>query len=1150
MRFLFAFAGLLVVEGAPLQVRAAQAGAPVTVMQDADPLSPLSPLDRTVTLALERVSLKVALDAVARQTGVRIAYSRRVVPLDRPVSVQLDAVRVEAALDTLLHGTGVAPTLDRSGQILLVTDGDGPSRRAQQTGSVAGTVRDAGSGAPLAAVSVTVVGTRLTSATQADGRYAIAGVPAGTHRLRARLLGYTPGDTAVVVQDGQETVVDFGLRGSAIELNPVVAVGYANVRKSDLTGAVSSVSAEEFATKAAPTVTLSSGLQGKAAGVHVIDNSGMPGVGARVRIRGNGSINANSEPLYVVDGLPAEQGSNSTDPKSNPLMSVDPSEIQSIDVLKDASATAIYGARGANGVVLITTRRGQAGKSRVTLESSAGTQTISKTIPVLNAQQFMLLSNDARATANLSKLYSDAQIAAAQTYDYPAMMLRSGLQANQTISLSGGEPRLRYLLSGNFTRQEGIELGSDYNRYSLRLNLDGDASTRFRWGTNLSMTRVARNAAGVENAAVGNSANGIQAAMQFAPFAAPRDTAGNWIKTSPSTEPVPNPIARATEETDLNTTSRMLGSIFGEFDVTPELRLRSTFGGSFQFNGIHFFAPRTILDGGTGGSGWIYSSQGRVLTNENSVSFRRALGPGSLDALAGFSVQTTDSEAVQGNAANFPTDVTTVYNLGSGSQLSPAGSGVIESAILSYLGRANYVIADKYLFTLTGRRDGSSVFGANHKWAFFPSGAFAWRIGNESFMQSQSLFSDLKLRVSYGKVGNQAVNPYQSLARLGVAWYSSGATEIPALAPGGGMPNPDLKWEEKTELNVGVDASLLNNRVTLSLDAYHAKTTDLLLSVPVPSTTGFSSQLRNIGSLQNRGVELSLSTVNVQRGDMTWRSTLNIAANRNKVLDLGGQTEILLAPRTGNFFSPAETYVVRVGEPLGSIYGYQVNGLWQPGDTLRVVTPDTAVTVCYSASSRTALKNVKDCAPGEYKIVDMNVDSVITAADRVILGYGDPKFYGGLSNTLTYGPFSLDALLSFVSGNKVVNAGEAYGCAAIGQANQRTCVRDRWTPTHTDTDIPRANRSRPRRLYSTFVEDGSYLRLQTLTLGYRLPARWLRGVEAAQLYLTAQNLWTLTGYSGFDPDVNSMGGDARFGGIDIGAYPRTRTWNLGLSITF
>ena len=1116
MRFLIPFAGLLVAATAP--VRSQQAAA-------------ASPLDRTVTLSLESVPLKDALDAVARQTGVRIAYSGRVVPLNRPVSVQLAAVRVEAALDALLHGTGVASTLDGTGQILLVTDRS-VGRARQQSGSIAGTVRDSTTGAPVVDALVALVGTALTAKTGADGRFTITGVPAGSYRIRVRMLGYTAALVSVTVQEGEQAVADVQLARSAIELNPVVAIGYGAADRRNLTGAVSSVSAEQFETKAAPTVTLSSGLQGKAAGVHVIDNSGMPGVGARVRIRGNGSINANSEPLYVIDGLPAEQGSNSTDPKSNPLMSVDPSEIQSIDVLKDASATAIYGARGANGVVLITTRRGQAGKSQVTLESSAGFQDIARTIPILNGQQFMQLSNEARANANLSPLYTAAQVAAAPTYDYPAMMLRTGLQANQTISLSGGEQSLRYLLSGNFTRQEGIELGSDFNRFGLRLNLDGDVSPRFRWATSLSMTRVARNAAGVENAAVGNSANGIQAAMQFAPFAAPRDTAGNWIKTSPSTEPVPNPVARATEETDLNTTSRMLGSIFGEFDITPALRVKSTFGGSFEFNGIHFFAPRTILDGGAGGNGWIYSSQGRVLTNENNLSFHGAVGPGSLDALVGFSVQTTDSEAVQGNAGNFPTDVTNVYNLGSGSQLSPAGSGVIESAILSYLGRANYVIADKYIFTLTGRRDGSSVFGANHKWAFFPSGAFAWRMGNEGFMQGQSLFSDLKLRVSYGKVGNQAVSPYQSLSRLGVAWYSSGTTEIPALAPGGSMPNPDLKWEEKTEFNVGVDASLLNSRVTLSLDAYEAKTTDLLLSVPVASTTGFSSQLRNIGSLQNRGVELSLSTVNVQRGDLTWRSALNVAANRNKVLDLGGQTQILLAPRTGNFFSPAETYIIKVGEPLGSIYGYQVNGLWQQGDQ------------CY-------LKNpAQSCVPGEYKIADMNGDSTITAADRVILGYGDPKFYGGLSNTLTYGRFSLDLFFSFNYGNKIINAGNAYGGLAIGQANERATVLDRWTPTHTNTDVPRANAARPRRLYSTLVENGSYLRLQTLTLGYDLPARLIPGAETTRLFLTGQNLTTFTDYSGFDPDVNSMGGDPRFGGIDIGAYPHSRVWNFGVSVAF
>src|SRR5881275_2501535 len=344
MRCLITFVGMLVVAGAPGPLRA-----------QAPP-----PLDRTVTLALDRVSLKEALDEVARQTGVRIAYSRRVVPLDRPVSVQLAAVRVEAALDTLLHGTGVASTLDRTGQILLVTDRSA-RRAARQSGSISGTVKDSTTGVPVADAVVSVVGTAFTAKTGADGRFTITGVPVGSYRLRVRMLGYTAAAASVTVQDGEQAVADVQLARSAIELNPVVAIGYGAVEKRDLTGAVASVNADQFETKAAPTVTLSSGLQGKVAGVQVTSNSGMPGVGIQVRVRGTGSITANSEPLYVIDGLPAEQGSNDTDPKNNPLMSVDPNEIESIDILKDASATAIYGARGANGVVLITTKRGRTG---------------------------------------------------------------------------------------------------------------------------------------------------------------------------------------------------------------------------------------------------------------------------------------------------------------------------------------------------------------------------------------------------------------------------------------------------------------------------------------------------------------------------------------------------------------------------------------------------------------------------------------------------------------------------------------------------------------------------------------------------------------------------------------------------------------------
>src|SRR5256886_890823 len=452
MRFLIPFAGMLVVVTAPVRSQQAADAA--------------SPFDRTVTLTLEGVPLKDALDAVARQTGVRIAYSGRVVPLDRPVSVELAAVRVEAALDTLLLGTGVASTLDRTGQILLVTEQ--PARRAaRQTGSISGTVRDSSSGAPVSDAVVTVVGTAFAAKTGADGRFTITGVPAGSYRIRVRLLGYTAAAVGVTVQDGEQAVADVQLARSAIELNPVVAIGYGAADRRNLTGAVSSVTAEQFETKAAPTVTLTAGLQGKVAGVQVTSNSGMPGAGIQVRVRGTGSVTANTEPLYVIDGLPAEQGSNDTDPKNNPLMSVDPNEIESIDILKDASATAIYGARGANGVVLITTKRGRTGTSQFTVESSVGFQNIAKSIPVLNAPQFMQLSDEAILNAGGDSTkpgyFHAAQVASAVTYNYPAMMLRTGLQANQGISLSGGDQKLRYLISGNFTRQQGIEIGSEFN---------------------------------------------------------------------------------------------------------------------------------------------------------------------------------------------------------------------------------------------------------------------------------------------------------------------------------------------------------------------------------------------------------------------------------------------------------------------------------------------------------------------------------------------------------------------------------------------------------------------------------------------------------------------------------------------------------------
>ncbi len=579
---------------------------------------------------------------------------------------------------------------------------------------------------------------------------------------------------------------------------------------------------------------------------------------------------------------------------------------------------------------------------------------------------------------------------------------------------------------------------------------------------------------------------------------------------------------------------RSLGNVAGENDIVEGRRLRSAVGGNFTFERKPYFAPSTIQPGNPSGDASLYTNQVSEFTNENTLSYRRAqVGPGALDVLGGFSVQRSNFEDSFAGARNFPSDLVQFNNLGAGATRTGLSTNAVDWTILSYLGRANYNIRDRYILQVSGRRDGSSRFGANNKWAFFPAASLAWRVSEEGFMRGRSPFSDLKLRVSYGATGNQAVTEYQSLARLNTVFAAIGRNnEAIAFAPSGDAPNPDLKWEVQQQANVGLDAGVLNNRVTFSVDAYQSTTNDLLLRVLLPRTSGYAAQLRNVGSVRNRGVEFAVSTVNVQRAGFAWRSTLNLAANRNRVLDLGGVDFINPGTeRFGQFIGQENATIVKVGEPIGTFFGYPVNGLFQQGDA------------CY-------LRNAALCAPGEYRVQDTNRDSVISAADRVVLGNAQPRFYGGFTNDFTVGRFSLNAFTNFSVGNKVLNISGVFTRLSTGFLNESEATLRRWTPTNTNTDIPRANNTRDRRVYSTLVEDGSFLRLQTLTLGYQMPRALLRGVQDARLFLTGQNLFVLTNYSGFDPEVNSIGGDARFNGIDVGAYPRARAYNVGLNVTF
>jgi TonB-dependent starch-binding outer membrane protein SusC len=1007
---------------------------------------------------------------------------------------------------------------------------------AQQTGSIAGSVVSEVD-RPLSGAEITLAAASQGTLTGPDGRFLLTGVPVGEHVVRARFLGYAVAEVAVTVAVGEVAVANIRMRPQALELDRLVVTGYGTQVRRELSGAVASVSGDEITLRGAPTVTVSYALQGQAAGIWVVTNSGIPGAGASVRVRGTNSIDANAEPLYVIDGVPATQGTRSDDPTQNPLNTINPNEIESIDILKDAAATAIYGARGANGVVLITTRRGQPGVDRFAIESSYGVQQISKQIPVLNARQYRELRNEALVNVGEVPFYADVNVA---SYDYPAMLLRSGPQQSHNLTFSGGDARTRYLLSANYMSQDGIILGTDFERYTGRVNLDRHINERLRMGTSMSLARTKLNLSEVETGELAGNSRGMIAAMIFDPAQAPRHEDGSWVRRAVLGEFINNPLATVSDLINQRNETRVLWNLFGEFDVLPDLQFRTSVGGNLFDYFSPRYAPRTVYQG-FAQNGVANIWQGRVteLLNENLLTYRtHAVGPGNMSLLGGFTLQTNQADHNSMSAENFLVDATMWNAIHTGAANRAVGSYSEEWALLSWLSRANYNLFDRYMLTATARYDGSSRFGVENKWAFFPSASMAWMVSDESFMQDQTLFSSLKLRTSYGVTGNQPNALYASLAGLGTTESAIGGQRNVFYAPGGRMQNPDLRWETTRQLNTGVDMAVLNDRVNVSVDVYAGRTEDLLLIVNMPFTSGFRTQLRNVGSLQNRGAEMELQTVNVETPRFSWRSRLNVSGNRNKVLAIGDDQEYLLLGEGTNrgwaWAVGGQSHIVKPGHPLGSFYGYQVTGLWQQGDACDLTDPRPTL----------------DCVPGELRFVDLDGDGRISPSDRTIIGNAEPKFYGGFSNSFTSGAFSLDAFMNFSYGNEVINAPNVFGMSATGQLNERAEVLNRWTPTNTNTDIPRANANRRAVLHSNLVEDGSFLRLQSLTLGYQLPTGFLPGTHEARVYVTGQNLFTITGYSGFDPEVNSLGGDPRTRGVDIGAYPRARTWNFGVRAAF
>jgi TonB-linked SusC/RagA family outer membrane protein len=1080
-------------------------------------------LRQPITLSLKNVRTEQALKTIASRAGISLTYSRAVVPLDRTVSVDLQSGSVLEALQQVLGNTNVELWVSAEGRMALV-----PAERVaaesepDMAGTVAGQVTERETGQPLPGVTITVGGTRASATTTETGQYTVGNVPDGQHWLYAQRLGFARDSQQVTVAGGPATA-NFSMRRVAVRLDEVVSIGYGTTTRREVTTAISSMSSDDISKSPAPSIEQL--LQGRTAGVQVTVSSGAPGTTSAVRVRGGNSISAGNDPLYVVDGVPIQATPANTSTLSsegmsglNPLATLNPQDVESVDVLKDASATAIYGARAANGVILITTKRGLSGTNHWSLGAYYASQEVRHKLDLLNAQEFATNANLARTNAGQSPLYTATEIAALPNTNWQDQIFRSAPTVNYELSFSGGDTVTRYFLSGNLLKQEGVIINTNLDRGAARLNLDRTVGQRFRMGSRFTFSRSQGQV--MPNGGAGQDVSSVLLNALTAPPTLPVHTATGeyWIGLNDANGRLfANPVASAAMMTNYETQNRLLGNGFAEVDLRDNLVLRSSLGADYLTSIQDFYSPTTtypgIVRGGYGSRG---SLSATTWLNENTLRFT----PGSIgmfrgvEVLGGLTLQKQDQENVSGTAQDFATDALGVNGLNSGTTFNGVWTGAPHSSLLSYFARANWNFSDRYLFTVTSRVDGSSKFGSANRYGSFPSAAFAWRVSDEPFFKGVSFVNDLKVRLSVGRTGNQDIGDYRSLATLQSSTYFLNGTKVTGYSPAT-LPNPNLKWETTDETNLGVDAGFLHSRVLLTADFYNRKTNDLLYEVAVPATLGVRSQLQNIGNVRNKGLELSVNTVNLV-GRLQWTSALNMAWNRNEVLSIGTDT-IAVGPVGVGSGANQNPTVIKVGEPLNSFYGYVYAGM----------SPQ-----------------------GQPTYADLNGDGQTNTADQRIIGNAQPNYTGGLNNDFSYGPFDLSVLFQFSAGNKIYDINRAMLTNNAGNANQLRDVLKAGNEGADGIPKPMIGNSYDTRPSTLFVEDGAYLRGKNVQLSYRLPNHVLAkarigNLHDARLYVSMQNFFTKTSYTGFDPEVTAYATSVLAQGIDFGTYPQTRQFTIG-----
>ncbi|OAV65104.1 Outer membrane cobalamin receptor protein, SusC/RagA family [Bacteroidales bacterium Barb6XT] len=1019
--------------------------------------------------------------------------------------------------------------------------------------AVEGRVLDESSYEPLGGVNVFLTNEKTGGISDADGRFTVytQSFPA---TLSFSYLGYKT--LELVIYEYTEPVSVY-IREDVSLLNEVVVIGYGTQKRKELTGAIASVPASILSQA---TSSFDNALGGAIPGVNVTQSSGQPGATSTIRIRGGNSITGGNEPLYVIDGFISYNDNNSSrtskaglsiptvDAGLNLLSTINPADIESIEVLKDASATAIYGTRGANGVIIITTKKGTKGTGKVHYQSSFGWQQINKKIDLLTGSEWASLYNDIFASEGKAPNFSDSQIQQfGKGSDWQSAALRTAAVQNHQLSVSGGDEKTRYAISGNYLSQDGILLNTGFDRYTFRFNFDRDVFKHLKVGLNAIGSHSEQDGITSLNSD-DNRVNTWVSILRMPPVVPIHAADGGYNHIDPynNAEEVggvsPNPVADLVNSISRSNVNRVLGNFFAEYEILPQLKAKLNAGADLINTKQNYFAPSNTSAGlKTNG----YGSVGSKVVNSWQAEFtlnyeKRWNNLHQLSALAGYTVQKTSEEMAVAIASNFANDKTAFHSLQSASTSAIPYSGSNTSALASYIGRVSYSYLNRYNATATFRADGSSRFASSHKWGYFPSIGFSWNANEEDFLKEYRNLSGLKLRASVGTVGNQEIGDYQYESRIVPENYSFNGTIVTGYYAEN-RSNENLKWEKTTQYNVGVDAGFWKDQLSVTLDGYYKNTSDLLLNIPVQSTTGYTSVLKNIGSVSNKGIEIGLSAKIVQTKHLNWTSSLNWSKNVNEITDLGGTLSSFLPTLPGaGALSTVYPLIVKEGEPLGTFYGYVFDGVVQTGEESKVPTPSwvTGGTV----------------RPGDAKYVDLDGDGYITTTgDKAILGSTQPDFTYGFNNSLSYKGADLSFFLQGSYGNELYNAFRNKSELTTVTYNTLAVVADRWTPSNPSNEVPRAFNASNFYMDSRYIEDASYLKLKNVTVGYSFPLRLkTNSGSKLRLYFSAQNLLTLTNYSGYDPESSRNGGSEQsslFQGVDYGAYPSSKSFSFGVEIT-